>query len=150
MRTRAALGIVFALVATTALAACDDGGGGATTAAAPAAAPPPPPAAPPPPPPPPAERVGLSVPYATEAEWIAGCTTLTTPALSPKICECAAAATVKEVGTKGLYMWVWEAYIQRAGMGGKVRSDKWFEEQGLDKAAQQKFADAIGKCYVTQ
>jgi hypothetical protein len=44
---------------------------------------------------------------------------------------------------------VWEGYIKREGMG-QVRSRKWFNENGIDKPAQQKFADAIGKCYVSQ
>ena len=143
MKSRAALLVALAATALTAVA-CDTGG--TQTAEAPAAAPaPPPPPAAPPPPPPPAAMPGLSAPYASEAEWSAACVE---QKLDKSICDCVAKATVKEIGTKGLYAWVWEGYVQRVGMG-KVRSDKWFADNGLDKAAQQKFADAVGKCYVT-
>ncbi len=69
--------------------------------------------------------------------------------IDKSICECVSKATVKEIGTKGLYIWVWEGYVQRVGMG-QVRSKKWFTDNGLDTKAQQKFADAVGKCYVMQ
>jgi hypothetical protein len=137
---RAALLIALAATALT-VAACDDGGATKTAEApAPAAARPPPPPAPPPPMP------GLSAPFATEAEWVAACTAAP---LDKTICECAGKAAVKEAGEKSLYTWVWEGYIQRVGMG-KIRSDKWFADNGIDKAGQQKFADAIGKCYVSK
>jgi hypothetical protein len=89
---------------------------------------------------------GLSAPYATEAEWVEGCKGAS---LDPTICDCAVKATVKELGVQGLYTWVWEGYIKREGMG-QVRSKKWFTDTGIDAAKQQKFADEVGKCYVTQ
>jgi hypothetical protein len=144
MKMRTALLVALAATAMTA-AACDNAG--TQTAEAPAApAPPPPPAAPPPPPPPPATIPGLSAPYATVADWSAACAE---QKIDKTVCDCVGAATVKQIGDKGLYTWVWEGYVQRVGMG-KVRSDKWFADNGLDKAAQQKFADAVGKCYVSQ
>jgi hypothetical protein len=143
MRTSAALLIALAATALTATA-CDEGGTKTAEAPAPAAAPPPP--APPPPPPPPAAIPGLSAPFATEAEWAAAC--VSEAKLDKTICDCAGKAAVKEQGVKSLYSWVWEGYIQRVGMG-KIRSDKWFADNGVDKAGQQKFADAIGKCYVS-
>ncbi len=145
MKTTVAIALAVASLAAT---ACDSGGGGATTAATPAPAASPPP---PPPPPPPAPAVtampGLSVPFATEAEWLAGCTG--EAKIDAGICDCVVKATVKEIGVKGLYTWVWEGYVQRSGMG-QVRSKKWFTDNGIDSAGQQKFADAVGKCYVTQ
>jgi len=139
----------FALVlavATLSAAACDDGGSKTATTAAPAPA-----ASPPPPPPAPAPAAagipGLSTPYATEAEWVAACKD--TGGLDASICDCAGKAANKELGAKGLYTWIWEGYIKREGMG-QVRSRKWFTENGIEKPAQQKFADAIGKCYVAQ
>jgi hypothetical protein len=137
----------FALVlavASLSAAACDDGGSKTATTATPAPA-----ASPPPPPPPaaaPAALPGLSVPYATEAEWVAGCKET---GLDATICDCAVKAVNTTIGAKGLYTWVWEGYIKREGMG-QVRSRKWFTENNIDKPAQQKFADTIGKCYVTQ
>jgi hypothetical protein len=89
---------------------------------------------------------GLTAPFATEAEWSAACVG---QQLDKTICDCAAKATVATLGAKGLYTWVWEGYIQRIGMG-QVRSKKWFTDNGIDAAGQQKFADAVGKCYVTQ
>ena len=145
MRMRTALLVALAATAMTA-AACDNAG--TQTAEAPAAAPAPPPAAPPPPPPPPAAIAGLSTPFADEAAFVAACSAVE-PKIDATICACVGKATVKEVGAKGLYTWVWEGYVQRVGMG-KVRSDKWFADNSLDKVAQQKFADAVGKCYVAQ
>jgi hypothetical protein len=148
MKRTLAVAIAVAALAAT---ACDSGGtdtaATTTPAAAPAASPPPPP--PPPPAAAPAattQLAGLSVPYATEAEWVAGCTAT---GLDKTICDCAGKATVAQIGAKGLYTWVWEGYIQRIGMG-QVRSKKWFTDNGIDTAGQQKFADAVGKCYVTQ
>jgi hypothetical protein len=142
----------FALVlavASLSAAACDDGGSktATTTTPAPAASPPPPPPPPPAPAPAAAGIPGLSTPYATEAEWVAACKE--TGGLDASICECAGKAANKELGAKGLYTWIWEGYIKREGMG-EVRSRKWFEDNGFDKPARQKFADAVGKCYVTQ
>ena len=87
---------------------------------------------------------GLSAPFATQADWVNAC--VNDAKLDKSICDCAGKAAVKEQGEKSLYVWVWEGYIQRVGMG-KIRSDKWFTDNNLDKAAQQKFADAVGKCY---
>lgn len=136
-------------VASLAATACDNGGTDTAATTTPAAAPA---ASPPPPPPPPVapaattQLAGLSVPYATEAEWVAGCTAT---GLDKTICDCAGKATVAQIGAKALYTWVWEGYIQRIGMG-QVRSKKWFTDNAIDTAGQQKFADAVGKCYVTQ
>jgi hypothetical protein len=89
----------------------------------------------------------LSAPFATEADWVAAC--INDAKLDKSICDCAGAATTKTLGDKALFTWVWEGYIQRSGMG-QVRSKKWFTDNGVDTAAQQKFADEVGKCYVTQ
>jgi hypothetical protein len=145
---RSTLGIVFAVAALVATAC--DGGGGTETAAntAPAAAPA---AAPPPPPPPPAPASsglpGLSTPYATEADWVAACTT--EGKINATVCECAGKAVTKDQGQKAYYQWAWEAYITRSGMG-SVRAKKWFTDNGMDTKAEQKFADELGKCFVTQ
>ena len=144
---RSTLGIVFAVAALVATA-CDSGGGtetAATTtpAAAPAAAPPPPP----PPPPAPTGMPGLSAPYATEAEWVAACTT--EGKIHVTVCECAGKAITKDQGQKAYFQWAWEAYITRTGMG-SVRAKKWFTDNGMDTKAEQKFADELGKCFVTQ
>jgi hypothetical protein len=141
MKTTVAIVMAVASLAAT---ACDSGGSSTTTTAASTPAPSPPP--PPPPPPPPATVAGLSAPFATEAEWVEGCKGV---GLDVTICDCAVKATVKEIGPQALYTWVWEGYIKREGMG-QVRSRKWFTENGIDAAGQQKFADAVGKCYVTQ
>ena len=141
---RAAL--IIALAATAlAAAACDSGTPAATTpaAAAPAAAPPPPP----PPPPAPTGMPGLSEPYASEADWVAACTT--EAKIDASVCGCAGKAITKDQGAKAYFQWAWEAYINRTGMG-SVRAKKWFTDNGMDAKAEQKFADAIGKCFVTQ
>ena len=140
---RTALLIALAATALTA-AACDNAGTKTAEAPPPATAPPPPA---PPPPPPPASIPGLTAPFATEADWVNAC--INDAKLDKSICDCAGKAVIKEQGQKSLYVWVWEGYIQRVGMG-KVRSDKWFADNGIDKAGQQKFADAIGKCYVSK
>ena len=137
MKMRTALLVALAATAMTA-AACDNAGTQTAEAPAAAPAPPPPPAAPPPPPPPPAEIAGLSAPFADEAAFVAACSAVE-PKIDASICSCVGKATVKEIGAKGLYTWVWEGYVQRVGMG-KVRSDKWFADNSLDKKAQQKFA----------
>jgi hypothetical protein len=144
---RSTLGIVFAVTALVATA-CDSGGGTETAAntapaPAPAAAPPPPP----PPPPAPTGIPGLSVPYATEAEWVAACTT--EGKINATVCECAGKAITKDQGQKAYFQWAWEAYITRTGMG-SVRAKKWFTDNGMDTKAEQKFADELGKCFVTQ
>ncbi len=144
---RSTLAIVFAVTAIAATA-CDSGGGAdtaaTTTPAAPAASPPPPP---PPPPPTPAALPGLSAPYATEAEWVAACTN--EGKINATVCECAGKAITKDQGQKAYYQWAWEAYITRTGMGA-VRAKKWFTDNGMDTAAEQRFADEVGKCFVTQ
>jgi hypothetical protein len=58
-------------------------------------------------------------------------------------------ATVATLGEQGLYTWVHEAYVKRNAIA-QARSKTWFTENGIDAAGQQKFADAVGKCYVTQ
>src|SRR5690242_8319277 len=114
-RTLAAAIVVASL---TTLAACDSGTP-ASTATTPAAAPA---AAPPPPPPPPpaasapapaaAGMAGLSEPYATEADFVAGCTTL--GKIDKTVCDCVGKTTSKELGQKALFQWVWEGYVQNA------------------------------------
>src|SRR6185295_363422 len=119
-RTLAAAIVVASLTTFT---ACDSGTPTATTTptTAPAAAPPPPP--PPPPAAPAAAGMpGLSEPYATEADFVAGCTSL--GKIDKSVCECVGKATTKELGQKGLFQWVWEGYVQNAGMG-RVRGKKW-------------------------
>ena len=136
--------LIIALAATAlAATACDSG---TTTTvpveAAPAAAPPPPP-----PPPKPASMPGLSEPYATEADWVAGCTT--DGKIDKTVCECAGKAITADQGQKAYFQWAWEAYINRTGMG-SVRAKKWFTDNGMDTKAEQKFANTLGKCFVTQ
>jgi hypothetical protein len=148
MRTRTALLVALAATAALTVAACDTGGENETAATTTPAAAPPPTASPPPPPPPaPAAIPGLSAPYATEADWVAACTT--EGKIDKTVCECAGKAITKDQGQKAYFQWAWEAYITRIGMG-SVRAKKWFTDNGMDTAAEQKFADAIGKCYVTQ
>lgn len=142
--------VIAGLIAALAVAACDSGGGDtaattATTAAAPAASPPPPPPAAAPAAS--TELPGLSTPYATEADWVAACTT--EGKINATVCECAGKAVTKEQGQKAYFQWAWEAYITRTGMG-SVRAKKWFTDNGMDTAAEQKFADEIGECFVTQ
>ncbi|MDP3738267.1 MAG: hypothetical protein Q8R02_12810 [Hyphomonadaceae bacterium] len=138
--------LIIALAATAlAATACDSG----TTTTAPAETAPA--AAPPPPPPPPAPAStgmpGLSEPYATEADWVAGCTT--DGKIDKTVCECAGKAITADQGQKAYFQWAWEGYITRSGMGA-VRAKKWFTDNGMDTKAEQKFANALGKCFVTQ
>jgi invasion protein IalB len=143
MRTALLAALAVAALAAT---ACDSGGGETTTASTtPAAAPPAPP--PPPPPPAPTSLPGLSEPYATEADWAAACTT--EGKIDKTVCECAGKAITADQGQKAYYQWAWEAYINRTGMG-SVRAKKWFTDNGMDTKAEQKFASALGKCFVTQ
>jgi hypothetical protein len=81
--------------------------------------------------------------YPDEAAWTKACTE---DKVDAKICECAGKATVKTVGAKGLYAWVWQGYVNRDSTA-RMRSNRWFTDNKIDKADQQKFADAIGKCY---
>lgn len=115
----------------------------APAAAAPAAAPAPKPA--PVPEPTPTVLPGMSAPWATEAEWVKACTSAE-PAIPESVCTCAGKAFVKEVGTDGLYNWVFEWFINRNGMG-QARGKNWMQTNGHDSAKQQKVADAIRKCY---
>jgi hypothetical protein len=87
--------------------------------------------------------LGLSAPYATEADWVAAC--VSNGKLDKTVCECVGKATTKELGQKGYYQWVWEGYVQNAGMG-RVRGKKWFEDNKMD---EKKFAAAAGKCFVS-
>ncbi len=142
------LACLLAATAALALGACDSGGGGEAAKPAaekPAAAAP----APKPAPAPAAIGIpGMTAAFATEAEWIASCTS-GEPKIPESVCTCVSKAAVKEVGVKGLYTWIWEGYVNRNSIA-VGRSKKWFTENGLDSAAQQKFADAVGKCYATQ
>jgi hypothetical protein len=81
--------------------------------------------------------------YADEAAWNKACVDNKVDA---KICECAGKATIKTIGAKGLYAWVWQAYVNREPTA-RMRSNSWFTDNKIDKAGQQKFADAVGKCY---
>ncbi len=81
--------------------------------------------------------------FADEVAWNKACVD---DKVDAKICECAGKATVKTLGAKGLYAWVWQGYINREGTA-RMRSTSWFTENKIDKPAQQKFADAVGKCY---
>ncbi len=145
MKLKFILAATVAVAAVATLAACDSGSKPAETpaAATPAPSPPPPP---PPPPPAPTSIPGMTAPYASEADWVAGCKDAKLP---DSVCACVSKATVKELGAEALYTWVWEGYVNREGMA-TMRSRKWFEDKGIDKAKQQKFADAVGKCYVTK
>jgi len=90
---------------------------------------------------------GLSEPYATEADWVAGCTN--DGKIDKTVCECAGKAVTKDQGQKAYFQWAWEAYITRTGMGA-ARAKKWFTDNGMDTKAEQKFANELGKCFVTQ
>ncbi|MDZ4761868.1 MAG: hypothetical protein SGJ21_12435 [Alphaproteobacteria bacterium] len=93
-----------------------------------------------------ARLAATTAPLADEATWVAACTAA---GVDAGICACAAKQTVKTVGAKGLFPWVWEGYVNREPTA-QMRSRKWFGENGFDKPAQQAFADAVGTCYVTQ
>ncbi len=86
---------------------------------------------------------GLTAPYASEEEWVAACQTA---GVDAKICECTGEAAVKQIGVKGLYNWVWEGYVTRDGTA-RMRSNKFFTDNGLTSEDQQKFADEVGACY---
>ena len=88
---------------------------------------------------------GMSAPWATEAEWVTACKGAD-PAIPEAVCTCAAKAFVKEIGTEGLYNWVYEWFINRNGMG-QARGKNWMQTNGHDSAKQQKVADEIRKCY---
>jgi hypothetical protein len=104
-----------------------------------------PPPAPPPPPPAPTTIPGLSAAYATEAEWVAACKG-TTPAIPETVCTCVSKAVVKEVGADALYDWSFKYLVNRDAQE-RMRAERWFTTNSIDKAKQQKLADATGKCY---
>lgn len=150
-RTRIFAG-ALAGAALLGLAACGQGGdtttAATTPAPAPAAAPAPAPAADAAPTPGDLERARLAAMmnvYPDEDAWEKACVG---DKVDAKICECAGKATVKAIGEKGLYAWVWQGYINREGTA-RMRSNRWFTDNAIDTAAQQKFADAVGKCYTT-
>jgi hypothetical protein len=120
----------------------------APAAAAPAASPPPPPPEPAAAPPPSSTVPGLTEAYKTEAEWIGACKG-STPPIPESVCTCVSKAAVAQVGAEGLYNWMYEFFVNRDGFA-RTRADRWFESKGIDKAKQQKLADATGKCFVTQ
>lgn len=96
-----------------------------------------------------AERARLAAanaPMADEATWVAACGAT---GLDASVCACVGKQTMKTLGAKGLFTWVWEGYVNRDGMA-QMRSRKWFADNGVDTKAQQAFADAVGTCYVTQ
>jgi hypothetical protein len=152
------LAVTTIAAAALTLAACDNKADTTSTpAAAPAAAPTAPPAATPPASTPTAAAPAAVDPadaaraklaammnvYPDEAAWTKACTE---DKVDAKICECAGKATMKTVGAKGLYAWVWQGYVNRDSTA-RMRSNRWFTDNKIDKAEQQKFADAIGKCY---
>jgi hypothetical protein len=134
-----------ASAAALVLSACDDGSKPATPVATAPAAPSPAPAAAPAPAPAATAVAGMTAPFATEAEWVASCTGAKLP---DSVCTCVSKAAVKEIGVQGLYTWVWEGYVNRNAIA-QGRSKIWFTKTGIDGPAQQKFADAVGKCYVS-
>lgn len=147
---------IMVAAAMLALAACEQGGEQtAATDAAPAApaaapAPAPAPAAPAAPSAADLERERLAkmaAVYADEAAFSVDC--VAEGAIDKSVCDCVAKETVKTIGAKGLYRWVWEGYVKREGTA-QMRSRKWFTDNAVDTAGQKKFADAVGTCYVTQ
>lgn len=163
---RLMISITTAIAAAALLAACDSGGG--DKAAAPAAAPAPAMAAAPAPAmaAAPAPAMAAAAPaaapsaadaerdkmaklvavYADEASFSADC--VSQGKLDKGVCDCAAKQTVKTIGAKGLYRWVWEGYVNRDGTA-QMRSRKWFDDEKIDTAGKKKFADAVATCYVT-
>lgn len=87
--------------------------------------------------------VGMVTPFASLADWTTACGAA---GVEASICKCAGEKTVATLGEKGLYTWVWEGYVNRDGAA-RMRSGKFFTDAGLDNAAKQKFADAVGTCY---
>lgn len=138
--------VIVAAVAALGLGACDSGEENLTavqraaqsrpaaTAPAPAAQP----AA--------SGALGLTVPFASEADWVAACTAVP---LHEDVCGCAGKAVSATLGAEAFYAWVWEAYVERNSIA-HTRSVRWMDEKGLDEAARKNFTDEIGKCYVRQ
>jgi hypothetical protein len=151
--------ILFTAVAAVAmLAACDmPGAEKAETPAAPAAAAPAPaPAAEPAAPAGPSasdlerERLAKMQNAAADvATFTSICASDSNPKIDASVCECVGKNTEKTLGAQGLFTWVWEGYVNRTGTA-QMRAKKWFTDNSIDTAAQKKFVDAIGTCYVTQ
>lgn len=150
------ISISTGIAAIALLAACDSGGdktaAPAKAPAAPAmaaATPAPAMAAAPAADPGDAERAKMAkmvAVYPDEASFSADC--VSEGKLDKTVCDCAAKQTVKTIGAKGLFRWVWEGYVNRDGTA-QMRSRKWFDDEKIDTAGKKKFADAVGTCYVT-
>lgn len=137
-----------------ALAACDGGGGGSTSSTSTAT-----PAAPAAPAKSAAEiaaeereaeiaaerarLAGMSTPFESEEEWVAACVG---SSVEQSICDCTVEKAVARIGVEGLYTWVWEGYVSGDGRA-RLRSNKFFSDNGISKEDQQAFADDIGTCY---
>ncbi len=90
-----------------------------------------------------ARLAGMTAPFATSEEWVAGCTGA---GIDQSICDCTVEKTVERIGVEGLYTWVWEGYVNADGRA-RLRSNKFFSDKGISKDDQQAFADDIGSCY---
>lgn len=90
-----------------------------------------------------ARLAGMTAPFDTAEEWVAGCTGA---GIDQSICDCTVEKTVERIGTEGLYTWVWEGYVNADGRA-RLRSNKFFSDNGISKDDQQAFADDIGTCY---
>lgn len=90
-----------------------------------------------------ARLAGMTTPYASAEEWTAACTE---SGVDASICECTVDVAVERIGVEGLYTWVWEGYVNADGRA-RLRSNKFFSDNGISTEDQQAFADAIGNCY---
>lgn len=90
-----------------------------------------------------ARLAGMTTPFATPEEWVAGCTGA---GIDQSICDCTVEKAVERIGVDGLYTWVWEGYVNADGRA-RLRSNKFFSDKGISKEDQQAFADDIGACY---
>lgn len=90
-----------------------------------------------------ARLAGMSTPFATQEEWVAGCVE---SGIDQSICDCTVEKAVTRIGAEGLYTWVWEGYVSGDGRA-RLRSNKFFSDNGISKEDQQAFADDIGACY---
>lgn len=142
------LTMLAAAIAAVTLAACDSGREQTATARAPAAAPTraPEPAAPPAPSASEAAAARAAA-FADEASFADACAT--EGQIDASVCACVGQKTVETLGAGGLFRWVYEGYVNRDGMA-QMRSRKWFADNNIDSAGQQKFADTIGTCYSLQ
>jgi hypothetical protein len=97
-----------------------------------------------------ARIAAMNAPMADEATFTAACieNKAGSGPLDATVCACAAKETLKTLGAPGLHSWVFEGYVDRNGTA-QMRSRKWFADNNIDAAGQQKFADAVGTCYVT-